>query len=163
MAIVDKNLCLCDQQTLVFAAGAVYSERSVYIAPAQSIPQLVGVGTGNAAGGPSDLGLGAPVNVLVEITEACASASSDGTLKAQLVMAADEALTGTQVILQSTEAIIVTTLVKGYKMRLGGTLPPGVTSGYVGLKLTTATHDFTAGKITAYLAPADGAMGGFAG
>ncbi len=162
MGIVDKNLCLCDQQTLVFAAGAVYSERSVYITAAQSIPQLVG-GTGDSTGGPHDLGLGTPVNILVRITEACTSAGSTGTLKAQLVMAADEVLTGTQVILESTEAIIVTTLVKGYEMRISGTLPPGVTSAYVGLKLTTAVQDFTAGKVTAYIAPADGALGGFAG
>ncbi len=158
MGILDKNLAMCDQQSLVFSAGAVLSDRSVYVALAQAIP-LLGAGTG----GPHDLGLGAEVDVLAQITEACTSASSDGTLVAELVMADNAALTTNLVSLQATAAIIVTTLVAGYKLRISGCLPPGVTKAYVGLRLTTAVHDFTAGKISAYLAPAEGALGAFAG
>jgi hypothetical protein len=144
--VTDKNLYMSDQQSLVAAVGVIYSERTIKFDAPQAIPQL-----GTGTGGPHDVGAGNEVEVVVEVNEAFTSTSSDGTVKAELIMADSEDLLTNPVILQSSQAIVCPAL--GYQFRLGGTLPIGITKNYLGIKYTTAVHDPTAGKVSAFLTP----------
>jgi hypothetical protein len=144
--VTDKNLYMSDNQSLVQAAGAIMCDRSIYLGAPQAIP-LLGTGTG----GPHDAGLGSALEVVVQVTEAFTSAGSTSTVKAELIMADNEALDSNPVILDSTQAIVCPAL--GYNFRLKG-YPPGTTKNYVGVKYTTAVQDPTAGKVSAFLTSA---------
>jgi hypothetical protein len=97
-----------------------------------------------------DLGRGAPVEVVVQVTTAFTSSGS-ATVQAQLVMADDAALTSNLVVLDETAAIAVATLVAGYQFRLRA-VPQGITKRYLGVRYVIGTATTTAGKCTAFLA-----------
>jgi hypothetical protein len=75
------------------------------------------------------------------------SASAGATLQAQLIMADDAALSVNVVTLQESMPINKALLVPGYTFRLGGVLPPGVTSRFLGFNYIVSPGPFTAGNI----------------
>ena len=64
----------------------------------------------------------------------------------------DAVLIGTPDHMHATVGIAAATLVSGYKARLGGDLPVGISKRYLGLRYTILTAAFTAGTVSAYLA-----------
>lgn len=142
---LDKNLMMCDAMSLVGANATFKCDRSIAQQAAQSIPPFT------QTGGPHDLGMGTPVNVLAKIKDAVTTTGGAGTVKAQLIMADDENLATNLVILQSSEAIPELTLVAGYEFRIGGTLPPGLTKLFFGVQFVTAGEALLTGSVTATL------------
>lgn len=142
--IIDAQATLSNNQDLNgLNAGSVLSEKSYNCGLGGVIPQ-----TGETI--TRDPGKGAPVDVLVRVTKAFTSAGSTGTLKVELVMADDEQLATNLVVLEVTDAILVTKLVAGYTFRFRK-LPPGTTKQFVGFRYTNATDAFTAGQLFAAL------------
>lgn len=140
--IQDLELTFSNDQTLAIAVGTALSTKSVDL----------GANGAAALGGKGyhDVGRGGPVQVWCQIT-ATATSGGAGTLQVELVMADNGALTSNLVILQKTEAIALATLVAGYQFRIGGTVPPGITKQFIGLRYTVATADLTGGTISAGL------------
>lgn len=143
--IPDKNLMMSDDQDIGQVVGTYLSDRSIDLWNESALPSDV---LGNTV--PSDPGKGNPVNVLVQITEAVVGTTS--TVEFQLVMADNEALSSNLVVLQSTGAIAEATLVAGYQVMLGGTLPPGISKRFLGVRYLVAVNTTTAGKVTAFIA-----------
>lgn len=144
--VTDKNLYFSDQQSLVAAAGAIMCDRSLSLGAPQAIPLL-----GSGTGGPHDIGAGSEIEVVVQMNTGLDSAGGACTLKAELIMADNEALTTNAVILHSSQAIAEATAVAGYQFRLGATLPIGLTKNFLGVKYTTAGEDATVGTVSAFL------------
>lgn len=143
--MMDIENLFSDQQSLVASAGAILSDHSIELGAPDVIP---GFTTQTPV---HDIGRGKEVNVLVQVTQDFDSASDNVTCKAALVMADDEALTSNLTVLEETPAIAQAVLVKGYQWRLGGTIPPGISKRFLGIRYTTAVGDATAGKVTAGL------------
>lgn len=142
--MLDANLMISDLQTLVLtAAAATLSTKSVDLGAAATDD------LGNTL--PRDLGKGMNVELLCQICTTFLAAGGAANLTVELVMADDEALTSNLVVLQKTPAIAKASLVSGYTFRLGGVIPPGTTSRYVGARYTVDTNDGTAGTITTTL------------
>lgn len=139
--MLDALNLFSDDQDLSQAAGTYLSDKSIFLGDINTDV------LGNTP--PQDIGRGVPVQVLCQITETVDSVEEDATVEAQLVMADNEALDSNLVVLQSTGAIAEATLVAGYQFRLGGTIPPGITKAYIGMRYLVAVHTTTAGKITA--------------
>lgn len=144
MAYEDAQLMMMTAQTLVGQlVGTFLSEKSLYMGSAQTIPGYT------TAAPVNDKGRGTPKRLSVKMVTSAVSAGG-GTLKAELIMADDEALTSNVKSLKITDVIAVAQLVKGYEFRLGY-LPPGITKKWLGIRITIGTAVFTAGKITAKL------------
>lgn len=93
-----------------------------------------------------DIGKGEPVEMLCQIIEAVVGTSS--TIKFELVMADDAALTSNLVVLADSGLIAEATLVAGYRCRLA--VPRGgITKRYLGMRYTVGTATTTAGTVTA--------------
>lgn len=143
---LDKQLMFSDQQSLIGAPGTIKCDRTVQFQTPQALPPW-----NNQTGGPHDMGMGTPINVMAKVVEAVDSAGGAATVQARLVMADEETLITNRVILHTTEAIPEATLVAGYEFRLGGTLPPGTTKKVIGIEYITAGEAVTAGKVSATL------------
>jgi hypothetical protein len=137
--LMDKQNTMSDDQDLAIAAGSVLSDFSIDLG-ASATDSL-----GNTV--ISDIGRGSPVDLLVQVTETFVGAN--GTLKAELVMADNAALTSNLVVLQDSGAIPVASLIAGYQFRLR--IPAGISKRYLGLRYTVAVTTQTAGKVTATL------------
>lgn len=139
MSTLDAETILSDKQDLAKAVGSYLSDKSYDLGA-----------TGSDVNGNtpiSDPGR-SHVPIHVQVTETFASAGA-ATMKVDLVMADNDALTSNLVVLQSTDTIALATLVAGYQFRLGPSLPPGVLKRYFGFRYTVGTATMTAGKITA--------------
>lgn len=145
----DANLVMSEDQDLSQIVGTYLSDKSI---------DLWDVARQTTAHGNTpimDPGRGNPIEVIVQVTEAFVGATA--TVMAELVMADDAALTTNLVSLQQapggsiTVGIPVATLVAGYQFRLGGAIPAGASSRYLGLRYRIFTATTTAGKVTAYL------------
>lgn len=145
--LLDANTLFSDAQSLVGTAGAMLSDKSIDLWSGQS--SLPKDALGNTV--ISDPGMGEKVEVLAQVVEEFDSAGDAVTLVVDLVMADNEALSTNLVVLHSTPALAQSVLKPGYQFRIGGTLPPGVSKRFLGLRYTTAVADATAGKITAGL------------
>jgi hypothetical protein len=146
--LLDKQSLFCNDQSLVGAAGATLSEKSIDVGAAGSMARRF-----NALGSaPRDVGKGMPVQVLVQVTEEFDSSGDNTTLKVELVTADDAALTSNLVVISVSAVIAQAALLKGYQFLVPGTIPPGTGADrYIGLRLTTATGDPTAGALVAGL------------
>lgn len=147
----DAKSCFSDDQDLSQVVGTYLSDKSIDMwggsarqtTPMGNTPQL-------------DFGAGNPIQVECVVTEAFVGVGA--TVLVELVMADDAALTTNLVSLQQapggsiTVGIPVATLVQKYRFRIGGTLPPGLSSRYLGLRYRIFTATTTAGKLSAYLA-----------
>ncbi len=135
-------------QSLVAAVGTLLGDRSIDNGDA---------GT-DALGNTMlrDLGRGTPLEAHIGIVTAVDSAGGAATVKAQLVMADNEALTSNLTVLAQTAAIAEAVLVAGYKFRVCGRLPPGTTKRYIGVQYVIAGEDVTVGTAFAALVPPGG-------
>lgn len=138
------TICSQNQDLTGQVAGTVLSTSSMDLGVAGTPPDAFqAVGSIIA-----DFGRGRPIFPEVRVTTAFTSGSSTGTVVAQLVMADSADLTSNLVVLEETAAIIVTTLVAGYRFRLGS-VPGGITKEFLGFRYTVAVDTITAGKIWA--------------
>lgn len=92
-----------------------------------------------------DLGKGLPPHIFVGVVTTFAGGTS---VQAQLVQSANADLSSHDVLTQ-TDAIAVASLVAGYQFRLG-TVPPGVTKRYLGIRYVVVGTP-TAGAVDAAL------------
>ncbi len=96
-------------------------------------------------------------SIKVECTVKEAFVGSTATVLVELVMADDAALTSNLVSLRQapggsiTVGIAVATLVAGYRFRVAGQLPVGLSKRYLGLRYNIFTATTTAGTCDAYL------------
>jgi hypothetical protein len=137
--LLDRENLLSNNQDLAQAAGNYLSTNTI---------DLGAAGT-PAIGGSviHDIGRGNHVEVLVQVTETFTSGGA-ATVKAQLVMADNAALTSNLTILDQTDDLALATLVAGYQFRLR-CVPQGVTKRYLGVRYVIGTATTTAGKCTA--------------
>jgi hypothetical protein len=146
---LDANLILSDDQDLSQVIGAYLSDKSVDLW--NGARQTTAKGNTPVM----DPGMGNHVLVVCQVTESFVGATA--TVNGELIMADDEALTSNVVVLQQapggsvTVGIPVATLVAGYQFRIGGTIPPGVSKRYLGVRYNIFTATTTSGKITAFL------------
>lgn len=144
--LLDKNNMFSVQQDLAKAAASYLSDKSIDLGPTGTIPSMF------QAPGQTNLrnpGNGEPVGVLIQVVQTFTSGGA-GTLKAELVMAADAALTSSLVVLEASDTIALATLVQGYKFAIAAKLPDDrVTSRYLGVRYTIGTATMTAGKVSA--------------
>lgn len=138
--ILDYTTCFSIAQDLAQTAGNYLCDKSVDVGAAGTIP-------GNLGGMIKDGGRGTPVEVIAEVVTTFTSGGS-ATVQCQLVMADDAALSSNLTVLYETAAIAYATLTAGYQFRLG-TIPPGLTKRYVGVRYVIAVATTTAGNVTA--------------
>lgn len=132
--LMDKQNLLSDQQAVTVTAFST------------NVIDLGATGTNhNGETVLSDPGRG-DVEVEIQVTEQFTAAGA-GTLNVDLVMADDAALTVNKTVIRSSGAIGKATLAPGYRFRIAGKLPPGVSRQYLGLEFTVATGPMTAGKV----------------
>lgn len=137
--LIDHHAVLSDYQDLAKAVGSYTSDKSL---PRGNVLTDVNGGAPIA-----DLGRSV-VPLLVQVTETFTSGGA-GTLQAHLIQADDAALTTNVEILQSTAVVPLATLAAGYQMRLGGTLPVGLSKAHLGIRYDIGTATMTAGKVFA--------------
>jgi hypothetical protein len=95
--------------------------------------------------------------IQVECAVSTTFVGATATMIAELVMADDAALTSNLVSLAQspggsiTVGIPVATLVQGYRWRVAGKLPVGLSKRYLGMRYNIYTATMTAGNIDAYL------------
>lgn len=147
--IIDLNNIMSDRQNLAQAAGSYLS--SAYDSGPASTDQFGATVKG-------DLSKVKALELLAQVVEDFTSGGA-ATLTVELIHS-DNADLSSYVTLQTTAAIALATLKKGYRFRLN--LQPGMTKRYVGLRYTIGTAAMTAGKVTAaLLLGADNAPGNF--
>lgn len=144
--ILDAENIFSLRQSLVAGVGNVLSTYSIDTGAAGALP----VGYNARGNAPHDVGKGMPLEVECQINTSCTSGGA-ATVQAQLVMADDDALTTNLTVLAQTDAIAVATLVKGYRFAIAGTVPPGVSKRYIGIRYVIGTAAITAGTVTAAL------------
>jgi hypothetical protein len=143
--MLDKQLLFSDAQTLVHAAGAFNSTNVIDLWGGTALP------AGPLGTPVFDPGRGSEVDVLVQIVTTYLAAAGASTVKIQLVNADAADLTGNPIILADSGAIAKADLVAGYRFRGFRCLAAGCTRRYLGLIITIATNDGTAGALTAGL------------
>lgn len=139
--ILDRELSFSTAQDLAQVAGTYLSE---------DVVDLRTAGTPVVGSNIYDLGRGTPVQLVATVVETFTSLGA-ATLRAQLVNAANEALSSSAVVLMETDLLALATLVQGYQLRFS-TLPVGLSGRYLGFKYTIGTATMTAGAISAFLA-----------
>lgn len=140
----SASVCSQNQDLTGQIAGTVLSTKSVDLGVAGTPPDAFqAVGSIIA-----DFGRGRPIFAECRVTTAFTSGSSTGTVVVQCVMADDAALATNLVVIDETAAIIVTTLVAGYRFRLGS-VPAGITKEFLGFRYTVAVDTITAGQLWA--------------
>lgn len=145
----DANLTFSNNQSLAQVIGSYLSDKSVDL--------WNGARQTTAKGNtpPMDPGRGNPIQIICQVTEDFVGVN--GTMSVELIGTTDEALTAGLVSYEQapggsvTVGIPVATLKAGYEFRLGGSLPPGISLQYLGLRYNIFTTNLTGGKITAYL------------
>ncbi len=143
----DANLMMSDKQDLSTATvlGSPYlSSKSIDLWAGQTSLPTDALGNSPLA----DIARGR-LKLLTQVVTDVASAGA-ATLKAELIMADDEALTTNVVVLSASDAVAKASLKAGYKFRLG--MPAaGITKRFLGVRFTVGTADLTAGKVSATL------------
>ena len=130
---VDDTLLLCDNQETIGSSTSVYSS------------QAINLGTVR------DVGKGEPAYLVINVTTLFESGTSIGTVVFALVDEEDETLAGTSVVIVQTAPILVSALTAGRIIVIP--IPAGLTTQqYLGLKVTLAAEEVTAGKIDAFIA-----------
>ncbi len=130
---VDDHLLLCDNQEMIGSSTSDYSSQAINL------------------GNERDVGKGEPLILVINVTTAFASGTSIGTVVFALVDEEDETLAGTSVVIVQTAPLLVTALPAGKIIVIP--LPAGlITQQYLGLKVTYAAEEVTAGKIDAFIA-----------
>ena len=146
--MMDFENIVSNQQSLVQAAGAILSERSLNLGTADTLPAAF-----QAVGTPfKDVGRGGPLFCFVKVTETFDSAGDAVTCKVALVSADNAALDSNLTVIYETAAIAQAVLLAGYQFLLGS-VPPGITQQYLGFRYTTAVADATAGKVYGAFTP----------
>jgi hypothetical protein len=135
--IFDRTLLLSDQQAVTVTA------------PSTNVIDLRATGRAykHAADLKRDLGIGAHVPFLIQVTEAFTAAGA-GTLTVELQTDDNEAFASPTTVWTSG-AIGKATLVPGYLVGFVNYLPKGVNERYFRLNYTVGTGPMTAGKIVA--------------
>lgn len=139
--ILDRETLVSNQQTLALAAGSYLSTDSIDLGAANTTP------LGNTP--VTDPGRALRGDILAQLTEDVTSGGA-ATLEFQLV-------TGTGVdgsgqinaglrVEQSTGALALATLKKGYQARLA--MPAGLTQRYLAVRYVIGDFALTAGKVT---------------
>ncbi len=139
--VFDKQNLFSDAQSLVAGAGTVVSTNSIDTGAAGTIP----VTNGSPI---HDVGRGQAVEVVAQITTDVTSGGA-ATIQFQVITSANADLSSPTVLCE-TAAIAKATLVAGYRFRIG-TIPPGVSSRYLGTQYVIGTAAVTAGAVTAGL------------
>ena len=130
---VDDHLLLCDGEEMIGSATSVYSAQQINL------------------GNERDIGKGETASLVINVTVAYASGTSTGTVVFALVDEEDATLAGTSVVIVQTAPLIVTRLPAGKIIVIP--IPAGlITQQYLGLKVTLATEEVTAGSIDAFIA-----------
>lgn len=133
---------------MIFSAQQLFSDDQAVTAAAVStnVIDLGAPGTpyGAAAALNHDIGKGAKIPLLVQVTTAFGTAAGMTALTITLETGATTAL-GTVI---ATETILIAALVPGKQINLDF-LPNGITEQYLGLRYTPVTGNANAGKITA--------------
>lgn len=136
--ILNKNLIFAEGQ----AVTATAISQNVLQYPAND------TAVGDAAPMVRNLGAGEPVPMLVQVTEAFATLTS---LTITLETADNAALSSGAVVLATTGAIPLASLVAGYVPPALRYLPNATIKEFLGLRFTVGGSNATAGKITAAL------------
>lgn len=92
----------------------------------------------------ADAGKSPTIELLAQMVETATSGGA-ATLTVDVVESANANLSS-HVVLHSTPALALATLVAGYQFRIA---IPNITKRYIGLRFTVGTANFTAGKVTA--------------
>jgi len=128
----DRNLTLCEAEEMIGSSTSVYGSYSVDL------------------GATTDVGRGAPLNLVICVTTAYASGTSTGTATFILVDEADATIDSGSVPIVSTGPLIVTRLTAGKVIVVP--IPANlITQQFLGLKVTLATEEVTAGSIDAFI------------
>lgn len=139
--LIDLQNILSDKQAITVTA---LSTNGLDIGVTGVVP---GIGPSLVAGvALNDPGRGEPVDILCQVTTAFTAAGA-ATLQVQLIIADDAALVTNVLMLQESNLIPKALLVPGYKFRLGGFLPPGITQRFIGLNFIVGTGPMTAGNV----------------
>lgn len=132
---------------MIFSAEQLFSDDQAITATAisENVIDLGAPGTPYDAAAPlnQDVGKGAPIPVLIQVTEAFATLTS---LTITVEVSAAAGLTSPQVL--ATETIAVADLIAGKQTYLQ-VLPNGADLRYLGVRYTVNGSNATAGKITA--------------
>lgn len=142
--LMDLEVTLSNNQTIAAAVGTIVSSNVIDL----GVPNANGPAfLAGSAGLPiKDLGRGAGVVLLCQITEAVLSAGA-ATVQFQLVTATDAAISTSIVVHQDTGAIGKAALVNGYQVPLS--VPTGITQRYLAMRYIIAGATTTAGRVTA--------------
>lgn len=139
--LMDKQNLFSDAQVLTTGAtSSTLSTNTIDLGAAGTIP---------LGGSPIyDIGRGEAVDLLVQVVTTITSGGA-GTLRAEVIIADDAALTSNVVVLAKTDDIALATLVAGYQFRLPS-VPFGVTKRYLGMRYQNASAAaLTGGAVTA--------------
>lgn len=137
--IMNKNLLLSDGQAITATAIS----ENVILWPTNGTPPF------EAAAITRNLGRGTPIPVLIQVIETFATLTS---LTITIETADDAGLSSGAVVLASSGAIPLATLVAGHRPTFTRFLPDATLKSYFGLRYTVGGSNATAGKITAALA-----------
>lgn len=137
--ILNKNLILSEAQAITATAIST----NVIQWPANGIPY------GEAAAIVRNLGPGTPMPILLQVVEAFATLTS---LTITLETADDAGLTAGAVVLATSAAIPLASLVAGHRPSFLRYMPDATMKAFLGLRYTVGGVSATAGKITAALA-----------
>lgn len=146
MILDAENIFSLRQSLVTGGAGNILSTFSIDTGVAQAVP----TGFQSRGNAPHDIGQGQLVEVECQINSDV-TATGGTTIQAQLVMADDEGLTTSLTILGQSDAIAKATLVKGYRFAIAGSIPPGVTRRFIGIRYVVAVSDVLTGTVTAAL------------
>lgn len=137
--IMNKNLLLSDGQAITATAIS----ENVILWPTNGTPPF------EAAAITRNLGRGTPIPVLIQVIETFATLTS---LTITIETADDAGLSSGAVVLASSGAIPLATLVAGHRPTFTRFLLDATLKSYFGLRYTVGGSNATAGKITAALA-----------
>jgi hypothetical protein len=140
--LLDAQNLFSDKQSVAMAAGNALSTNVIDLGVAGT-PVL----GGSLA---SDIGRGLSPELYAQVVTTVTSGGA-ATLQVQLINADSADLATNPVILTQTDVLALATLAAGYQFRFG-TVPPGVTKRYLGLKYIVGTATTTAGNVTAGIA-----------
>ena len=134
--ILHANLLLSNAQAITATAVSA----NVILWPTNGTP------CGEAAAITRNLGAGTPLPILIQVIEAFAKLTS---LTITLETAADAGLTSGAVVLASSGAIPLATLIAGHRPTFTRFIPDATMKDYLGLRYIVGGSNATAGKITA--------------